>query len=97
MTKEQIKQIEQSFRHSDDMVFSISGRVFVAEKVLKHRKEATVEMVNCQEIDETCFEGENYYGDVLPETKTIILDDPFADQQNMVASVYYTDEVREVL
>lgn len=98
MTKEQIKKIEQSFRNGDDIVFSISGRVFIAEKCYKHRKEAMIEFRNCQEIDETCFEPNgDYYGDVLSEVKDIIvLDDPFPENPNMVASVYYEDEIRRM-
>lgn len=94
MTKEQIRKIDQAFKHSDDLVFTIDGRAFVAEVALKHRKEATVEMVNCQEIDETCFEPDgSYYGETLEKTETIILRDPFADEPNMIATIYYADEI----
>jgi len=99
MTKEQINQIERSYSHSDCLVFSIGEKVFVAETCLKHQKEATIEMVDCAEIDETCFERDGeYYGDVIDAPlKTFILDDPCADNRCCVASVYYEDEVREVI
>lgn len=96
MTNQQINQINQSYRHGDTMVFQIGNKVFVAETVLKHRKQGTVEFRECQEVDETCF-GENgeYDGDVLDEVKNFILADPYADQPNCVASIYYEDEIKE--
>ena len=96
MTNEQINQIEQSYSHGDCMVFQIGNKVFVAETVLKHRKEGTVEFQDCQEVDETCF-GENgeYDGDVLDKVENFILADPLADEPNSVASVYYEDEIKE--
>lgn len=96
MTNQQIYQIEQSYRNGDCMVFQIGKRVFVAETVLKHRKNATIEFQDCQEVDETCF-GENgeYDGDVLDEVKNFILEDPCADEPNCVASIYYDDEVKK--
>lgn len=104
LTKEQIQLIEHSYSHSDCLVFSVendqhtSRRVFVAETCQKHRKESIIEMIDCAEIDESCFEpnGE-YYGDVTDAPlKNIILDDPCRDNPNCVVSVYYEDEVREV-
>ena len=98
LSKEQIKQVENSFSNGDDIVFQIENRVFVAEEVLKHKKEATIEFVNCQEIDESCFESNGeYYGDVLPETKTYILQDCYADNNNAVATYYYEDEIEEII
>lgn len=102
LSKEQIKQVERSYKHSDCLVFCIenenatSRRVFVAETCLKHRKEATIEMVECAEVNETCFEKSgDYYGEVVGPLKNIILDDPYADEECCVASIYYEDEVRE--
>lgn len=99
LTKEQIKQVEHSFKHGDGFVFVIEDRgVFVADRVLKHRKEATVEMRDCAEVDETCF-GPNgeYDGDITnAPLKNFILDDPYADYDNTVASIYYSDEIKEV-
>jgi len=104
LSKEQIQQIEHSYKHSNCLVFCIENsnstqrRVFVAETCQKHAKEATIEMIECAEIDESCFEADGeYYGDVTNEPlKTIILDDPCVNNPNCVASVYYEDEVREV-
>ena len=103
LTRQQVRQIERSYQHSNCVVFSIEDnksnkrRVFVAETCLKHSKEATIEMVECAEVDETCFEKTgDYYGEVVGPLITIILDDPCADNENCVASIYYEDEVREV-
>ena len=95
LTYDQVQQVKHSFKHGDDFVFQIEGRVFVAETVLKHKKEATVEFQECYEIDETCFEGEDYYGETLSEEKLIIIEDTFADYENIVSSFYYQDEVKE--
>ena len=98
LSKNQIRQINNSFKHSDCVVFTIGEKVYVAEKCYKHAKEGTIEMVECYEIDETCFEpnGE-YYGETLSDMSTIILEDTYADNPNMVATVYYEDEVKEII
>ena len=92
----QITQVEHAFKHGDAFVFVIIGRgVFVADRVLKHKKEATVEMREVFEIDESCFSGNEYYGDTCGPEKMFILDDPYADNPNLVASRYHRDEIRE--
>lgn len=98
LTKSQIKQVIHSYKHGEYMVVTIGDKVFVCEEVLKHPKEATVELRNCQEVDESCFEpnGE-YYGETLGQDFTYILDDPCADQPELIATVYYSDEIKEVL
>ncbi len=94
MTKEQITQIEYSYKHGDALVFRVGEKVFITDRTLKHRKEATIEMVDCNEVDETCFASNGeYYGDTLPKSYRIILNDPYADNDNVVASVYYEDEL----
>lgn len=96
LTKEQIKKVEHSFKHGDAFVFHIEGRgVFVADKTYKHRKEATVEFKECYEVNESCFEGDDYYGETCGSQKNFILDDPYADEPNIIASVYYQDEIKE--
>lgn len=96
MNKKQIELIVEAYSHGDDLVFQVGERVFVAEQVLKHRKEATIEMMQCSEVDETCFDSEDeYYGDVLAGSYRIILNDPYADYENSVATVYYDDEIVE--
>ena len=97
MTAEQINKIENAFKHGDECVFQIGKKIYVAEEVLKHRKEATIEFVRSFESDESCFESNGeYYGDVLPSPKTFILEDTYADNENIVALVYYEDEIKEV-
>lgn len=94
MTREQIKQIEHSYKHGDALVFRVGEKVFVTDSILKHRKEATIEMVDCNEVDETCFANNGeYYGDTLPKSYRIILNDPYADNENVVAAEYYEDEL----
>ena len=95
MNEQQLRKIEHSFKHSNCCVFRIGERVFVSEEALKHRKEATIEFVECYEIDETCFENGEYYGETLNERKTIILADPYADNENIVETNYYEDELVE--
>ena len=95
LNKSQIEQVEHSFKHGDAFVFQIEGRVFVAETVLKHKKEATVEFQECFEVDETCFEGNEYYGETLNQEKLIILKDPCADNDYAIESIYYQDEIIE--
>ena len=93
MTKEQIAQINHSYKHGDYFVFQVGERVFVAEKCYKHRKEACITFQGCQEVDETCFYNGEYYGDTLSETKTISLQDHLADYENQIETIYYEDEL----
>lgn len=96
LTKEQIKQVEHSFKHGDSFVFQIEGRgVFVADKIYKHKKEATVEFKECYEVNESCFEGSEYYGETCGPEKHFILADPYVDNPNTIASIYYSDEIKE--
>lgn len=98
MTKEQFNQVEESFSHSDCLVFKIGERVFVTEDIFKHQKEGTIEFQDCSEVDESCFESNgDYYGDVLSGSYNIILNDPYADKPNLVAVNYYGDELIEGL
>lgn len=95
MTQEQLNKIEYSFSNSDSFVFTIGNAVYVADEVLKHSKEATIEMIGCSKIDESCFESSgDYYGDICSgPLLTIILNDPYADSNCTVASKYYDDEI----
>lgn len=96
LSEEQIKQVEYAFKHGDAFVFVIEGRgVFVADRVLKHKKEATVEMREVYEVNAQCFDGDEYYGDACEPELMFILSDPYADNPNLVASRYYQDEIRE--
>lgn len=96
LTQEQIEQINHSFKHGDAIVFQIERRgVFVADRVFKHRKEATIEFRECYEVDETCFEGNNYYGETLGDEKNFILDDAYVESPNTVGTFYYADEIKE--
>lgn len=96
LTLAQFRQVEDSFRHGDELVFRIEGRgVFVADRVLKHKKEATIEMRGCFEVDETCFYDEDYFGDTLGKEINFILADPYAGYDSAVATVYYEDEIKE--
>ena len=97
MTKQQIKQIEHSFKHSNVLVAQIGKKVYVCERTLKHKKEGTIELRECYQVDESCFhEGEEpYYGETVGKEKNFILADPYADEPNCVASIYYEDEIKE--
>ena len=99
MTNEQFKLVEESFsRSADCLVFKIGERVFVTDTIFKHKKQGTIEFQDCNEIDESCFvSSDEYYGDTLPKIYNIILNDPYADNQNAVASSYYDDELVEGL
>ena len=98
MTKEQFNQVEESFSHSDCFTFKIGERVFVTEDIFKHQKQGTIEFQDCNEVDESCFDSDGeYYGDVLPSSYNIILNDPYADEPNIVATNYYCDELVEGL
>lgn len=94
LTDEQIKQVEYSFKHGDYTVIVVGSKVYVADEVLKHRKEATVEFKGCCEVDETCFESNGeYFGETLPEEHTVIVSDAYADSPCMYDSLYYEDEI----
>lgn len=95
ITPDQYRLIERSFSNGDTLVFRVGGRVFITEEdTLKHRKEATIEMVNCSEVDQSCFNADGSYdGDVLPQLYRIILQDPQADVDNVVETLYYDDEL----
>ena len=94
LTDEQIKQIEHSFKHGNSTVIVVDSKVYVADEVLKHRKEATVEFRGCCEVNETCFESNGeYFGETLPEEHTVIINDTYANNPYMYASLYYEDEI----
>lgn len=95
MTKEQIALIEEAFSNGDVLVIQVGDKVYITEEdVLKHKKEATVEFTECSEVDESCFNSDGTYdGDCLEKLYTIILQDPCADNNNAVETVYYEDEI----
>lgn len=95
LTKEQRDIVEQSLKHCGDVVLiSIEGvGDYIATEVFKHRKEASIEFRNASLVDESCFYGKNYYGDVKPENFTIILADHLADNENLVETRFYKDEL----
>jgi len=95
LTKEQIRQVEHSFKHGDTFVFVIEGRgVFVAERIIKHHKKGTIEFREVYEVDETCFEDDEYFGSTRGPEKIFILNDPYAGNNNIVASIYHADEIK---
>ena len=98
MTQEQIKLIEHAFSKSDILVFCIGDRVFITEEdILKHKKEATIELTECSEVDESCFNSDGTYdGDCLPGLYTIILQDHLSELDTAVETRYYEDEVVEI-
>ena len=99
LTKEQIKQVEHSFKHSNVLVAQIGNKVYACERTLKHKKEGTIELRECYEIDESCFhqgKDEEDYGETVGKEKNFILEDCYAGNDNLVASVYYDDEIKEV-
>lgn len=94
LSAEQIKKIKHSFKHGDNLVFTVDTRTFVSDTILKHHKDALIEMMHCSEIDESCFDSNGEYnGDVLPGLWRVILKDPYADSSITVASLYYRDEI----
>ena len=99
MTKEQIALIEEAFSSGDVLVIQVGDKVYITEEdVLKHKKETTIEFTKCSEVDESCFNPDGtYYGDCLNNLYTIILKDPCADNNNVVETVYYDDEVVEII
>ena len=97
MTQEHIKQIEQAFKHGDNLVFQIGERVFVSDTILKHRKQGTIEMQECSEIDIACFNPDGSYdGDVLSDLYNIILEDHYSELDNIIETQYYEDELVEI-
>ena len=99
MTPQQLRKINNSFSHSDSIVFQIGDRVFVADDLVKRRKYGEIQFKDCSEIDESCFDSNgNYDGDVCKGPLVdIYLDDPYADYPNEFATLYYQDELREVI
>ena len=99
MTQEQINKINQSFSHSDSIVIQVGDKIYVADDLIKRRKYGEIQFKDCSEINESCFESNGeYYGDVCGGPLVdIYLDDPYADEPNEVATVYYQDELREVI
>ena len=96
MTNEQFNQVEESFSCGDCLVFKIGERVFVTDTILKHPKQGTIEFQDCNEIDESCFESNGeYYGETLLKTYNFIIADPYADNENQIATIYYNDEIEE--
>lgn len=95
LSKEQFKQVEESFRHSDSLVVRIGELVYVCEEALKHRKDGTIELRECYEVDETCFDKNgDYYGETTGEERNFILEDHLADNDNLVETIYYDDELK---
>lgn len=96
LNEQQLKQVENSFKHSNVLVARIGEEVYVCERTLKHKKEGTIELRECYKVDETCFEenGE-YYGETLNEEKNFIMEDYYANYDYAVASIYFEDEIKE--
>lgn len=97
MTKLEMKKIEYAFKHGESIVFKWGRKVFVAERVFKHRKEATVEFRECYEIDRSCFDKNgDYWGDTVGKERNFIFQDYYADNPNAIPYIFYKDElVRE--
>lgn len=95
LTKKQRQIINHSLKHSDGAVLITIEGVgdYIALDSAKHRKEATIEFMNASLVDDSCFYGDNYYGDVRPENFTIILNDPWADNPNLIETRFYKDEL----
>ena len=56
MTEEQIRKINYSFKHGDELVFTLDDKVYVAfGSIKKHKEEKTVEIRECHEVDNSCF------------------------------------------
>ena len=86
--------VERSFKHGDAFVIQVGDKIYVSEECLKHPKYGIIEFVGCQEVDDTCLANDGeYYGDTLPKSHRIILQDHLADSPNSVETVYYEDEI----
>lgn len=98
LSETQMKQVEASYKHGDALVVRIDGRVYVTEDFKKDPKAGTIKLKNCQEVDETCFSenGEEYYGDVTGENYNFTLKDSYADNENVVATIYYAKDIISV-
>lgn len=99
MTQTQLQLINAAFSASGDiLVFTLEERVFISDEVKKHRKDRTIEMKFCDEIDESCFEknGE-YLGDIVPgDSLRIIFKDPYYKTDFIVASAYYNKDIIKI-
>ena len=97
LTKEQINQIEYSFKHGGGIVLIIGENVYVAERCTKYKKSGNITYFDCFKVDESCFEKDgSYYGAVIPGRKKIRLKDPYAFNENIIASVYKEDEIIKI-
>lgn len=97
LSNAQIKKVEHSFKHGDSMVIVIEGKsVYVADSITKQPKTATIKFTECYEVNESCFQGEEYFGEVCGPKLTLIIDDPYAKTPCIVASRYRECEIKEV-
>lgn len=94
LTEEQIDKINDAFRHGSTLVFQIEGRgVFISDLYIKHRKNKTIEMKECYEVNESCFSGDNYYGDTCGPRRHFIFTDPYSEADGVIATIYYVEDI----
>lgn len=96
LNEKQINAVEASFKPSDNFVFTIGSRTWVSFGGCKKKRKGeggVVEFKECYEVDETCFDGTDYYGDTTGEGYNIILEDENYEYPNAYISRYRDDEL----
>ena len=69
---------------------------FVCENIIKHKKEATIEFINCRRVDDGCFTEDGFRGIYCPEpAKRFVFQDAQADSDIAYETTFYTDEIIE--
>ena len=97
MDRHDLRMVEQSYRNGDSLPIMIGDRIFVADEWFKHKKEGTIEFV-ADEVDRTCFEDNGeYYGETIGRMWRIILADHLVDCNNAIETIYYDDEIVEMI
>ena len=98
MTEEELKKVEQAFKHGDTFVFQLEGEVYVTESYRKIKKTGMIKLNECYKIDNTCFEKDgSYNGDTCETRYDMELIDPYPLNKNIIASIYYNKDVVKLL
>lgn len=87
----------ENLRDIKHIVINVMLRgTFVCAAMTKHKKEATIEFINCRRVDDRCFAEDGFRGMYCPEpAKRFIFQDTQADSDILYSSIFFTDEIVE--
>ena len=67
----------------------------VCSAITKHKKEATIEFINCRRVDESCFAEDGFRVMYCPEPEKIFIFQDVQADNDSHSSIFFTDEIVE--